>query len=497
VAEPEEPTSEEPATPAPESEASKDEPPESVSEPELSELFPACDPGTIDDNGDGYGWQDYQSCLIVQVPEVELPATESSAADIEPASPSVAATPTNTPAPVAEEAPVVTTDESEAVTPAEAVVSEVVEQTDSVDETVVDNPDTAPSVPAIVDVPAVEEEPQVAVALTPAVTEMPVEEMPPEEMPPEEMPTQEPVSITEPNTNEPVATEPVVAEPVAVEPVVTEPAITEPEVIEPVRIDNSLQPGDITDLIILTGQSNATATETAYDALLDAGHERVFAFGDDLQWREADLQQNWDAHFPGNYSQGNPDRDPYNNLVFQVGKAIANKSDRVVGIIMITAPGEGISHWDYDSEFYNRVRSRAISALNALPNKPSLDAMIWMQGETDWLYEGTADPGATGFSSTTSDFYKNYYPNKLSQLISNLRSEWWFGANGKFICGETKNASLNPHLMALNDDGDSKTACAQAADLPTRLSDPYHNHYSSEGLRTLGARIADIYLAED
>ena len=123
--------------------------------------------------------------------------------------------------------------------------------------------------------------------------------------------------------------------------------------------------------------------------------------------------------------------------------------------------------------------------------------MIWMQGETDWLAEGSADGGATGFVSTDSDFYRNYYPNKLRQLISNLRSEVWFGHSAQFICGETKRAQLNPHLMALNDDGDNRTSCAAASDLPTRASDEFNIHFSSEGLRTLGSRMAELYLSTD
>jgi len=253
-------------------EVSTDEQPDSAREPTLAELFPACDPGANDDDGDGFGWP------VVESPEV----------DVVQASQPVSTPTTNIEVPISEESMVATIEETEVLVPDEAVAQEeAVEQPDSAEvvETVVDNPD-------------------------------------------------EPMVV-----NEPVV-------------------VTEPVVVEPVQSDNTLQPGDITDLIILTGQTNATATETAYDSLLDAGHERVFAFGDDLQWREADLRQNWDNHFPGNHSVENPDRDPYNNLVFQVGKAIANKSDRVVGIIMLTAPGEGISHWDYGSAFYDLMRAR-------------------------------------------------------------------------------------------------------------------------------------------
>ncbi len=250
----------------------------------------------------------------------------------------------------------------------------------------------------------------------------------------------------------------------------------------------------ITDLIFVTGQSNAAGLQTAYDAELDAVDQKVFAFTDE-GWQVADLHQFWDEGIPGNFSQQLTDRDPYNNVLFQVGKSISAKTDRVVGLVLLTAPGEGISHWDYNSEFFTRMRNHALAALNSLPNKSTFDSVIWLQGETDWLFEGTADTGATGFSAIDSDFYRNYYPNKLVQLVSNFRSEGWFGPDGRFICAETKKAGLNPHLMALNFDADSKTGCAAAADLPIRDTDPYGNHFSAEGLRTLGSRIADIYLS--
>ena len=49
--------------------------------------------------------------------------------------------------------------------------------------------------------------------------------------------------------------------------------------------------------------------------------------------------------------------------------------------------------------------------------------------------------------------------------------------------------------MALNNDGDDLTSCAQGSDLPSRDSDPFGNHYSADSLRTLGDRIAALYLS--
>ncbi len=260
--------------------------------------------------------------------------------------------------------------------------------------------------------------------------------------------------------------------------------------------DSAPVPADITDLFFITGQSNAAGLETSYDATVDIADSHVFAYTDN-GWQVADLHQNWELSVPGNFSGTNPERMPYNHIGFQLTKAISEKSDRVVGLVVLTAPGEGISHWDYNSEFFTEIRQKATLALNALPHKSEFDAMIWMQGETDWLFEGTADPGATGFIDQTSEEYKNYYPNKLFQLMSNLRGESWFRFDGRFVCAETKKASLNGHLMALNSDDDPYSGCAAASDLPTRMTDPYGNHFSAESFRTLGKRLADVYLSMD
>ena len=250
----------------------------------------------------------------------------------------------------------------------------------------------------------------------------------------------------------------------------------------------------ITDLLFLTGQSNAASLVTRYDADLDAPDQRVFAYTE-TGWQVADLHQFWDKGIPGNFSVDDPKRDPYNNIIFQVGKALAKTANRTVGIVMLTAPGEGISHWDYNGPFYTRMRERAIAALNEVPHKASFDAVVWMQGETDWLLHGTADPDIPDFESYQSDAYLHYYPRKLRGLIEAMRSDPWFGSNAQFICAETVKAKLNPHLMALNNDDDALTGCAVASDLAARENDPNGNHFSAESLRVLGQRIADIYLA--
>ena len=226
---------------------------------------------------------------------------------------------------------------------------------------------------------------------------------------------------------------------------------------------------EITDLILVTGQSNALGADTTFDATLDTPNNRVYAFTDQ-GWQIADLHQVWDLNW---HPRNHPDTDPSNNFGFHFGKKVAERRpQKVVGFILVTAPGQGISHWDYESEFYLKIRNKVTDAINQLPNKASIDGILWHQGETDW---------------TANDYYRN----KLHNLINNFRSESWFGTDKPFICGETVEAPVNEILMALNDDGDRYTGCVAAQDLSTILDDL---HFSAEGLRILGTRYATKYL---
>lgn len=260
--------------------------------------------------------------------------------------------------------------------------------------------------------------------------------------------------------------------------------------------DNEYRLEDVTEVIVITGQSNALGSQTEFDETLDAPHERVFAYTDD-GWQIADLHLVWDdnAH-PGNNSLNNPSRRPYNNLAFQFAKSVAIKSpNRVPAFIVDADPGKGIANWDYNSSFYRKLTSKIKKALNEMPHKSSVDAILWHQGENDWLYEGTSDPGATGFTSKGSNEYKNYYAIKLNSLINNFRNEPWARSDTPFICGETRRATgVNRRLMALNSDADPLTACVPATDLPARVDDSAGSHFSGAGLRTLGQRYADKYL---
>jgi len=253
---------------------------------------------------------------------------------------------------------------------------------------------------------------------------------------------------------------------------------------------------DVTEVIVITGQSNVLGSLTEFDEILDAPHSRVFAYTDE-GWQIADLHLVWDdKEHPGNYSLSDSSRRPYNNLAFQFAKSVAVSSPaRVVAFIVDADPGKGIANWDYNSSFYRKLNNKIIVALDAMPHLSSVDAILWHQGENDWLYEGTSDTGATGFTSKDSNEYKNYYAIKLQSLINSFRNEPWAQSDTPFICGETRKATgVNRRLMALNSDADSLTGCVPATDLPSRSDDPDGSHFSGAGLRTLGQRYAEMYL---
>lgn len=229
---------------------------------------------------------------------------------------------------------------------------------------------------------------------------------------------------------------------------------------------------NITDVVLVTGQSNALGAETIpydpYDPALDSPVKRVYAYSQN-GWGIAGLQQIWDR---GWYPRSDIGGEPANNFAFHFGKTLVRRNaDTVVGIIMVTAPGAGISHWDSDGDFFARIDSRVRAALNALPGNPKVSGVLWHQGETDYY-------------STDS------YGSQLRTVIGNFRSQSWLANGAVFICGETLNSPVNERLMALNADGEAATGCVVASDLQSVGDDI---HFDARSLRTLGKRYADKY----
>jgi len=158
----------------------------------------------------------------------------------------------------------------------------------------------------------------------------------------------------------------------------------------------------------------------------------------------------------------------------------------VVGFVLVSAPGEGISHWAPGANGLVRVQQKTLDAINALPHKSAIDGVLWHQGETDWLLEGTSDPDVSQPAAT------NYYPQSLAALLENLRLKSWYDASKPFICGTTINAEgVNTHLNNLNNDGDDNTACVDGAGLDAVT--PGGSHFTAESLRIIGRRYAEAY----
>lgn len=280
-------------------------------------------------------------------------------------------------------------------------------------------------------------------------------------------------------------------------------------------------PDNITDVILATGQSNLIGPDTTVAATLDnfgkvvefrrpdKPHPYVFAWTVDpdnnnagLGWQIADLTQSWHDTNPG---VGGIAR---NNFAFHFAKQVADRSStcRIIGIVMVAEGGRGISHWDYDEPGWNQVERHVGEALNAI-GKSSLDGILWHQGESDWIVDGTCYPGDVCVNDAP-DFYAQKLFDKIadpdisnpygdSALINRLRRQSWFGENKPFIAAETLQAPVNVHLNKLNDDQDYWTATVRgdtASGLGINVTDPFRNHYSAAGLRELGSRYATEYI---
>lgn len=282
----------------------------------------------------------------------------------------------------------------------------------------------------------------------------------------------------------------------------------------------SYNPSDITDIILVTGQSNVTGADTNVAADLDPygritrfhqpdkSHQRVFAWTVDSHdnnngtgWKVAALNQSWHDSAPGVGGIGR------NNFAFHFAKQVAESPGcRVVGFIMVSEGGRGISHWDNGAVGWTEVNRHVTEALSAI-GRSSIDGVLWHQGESDWIVDGTCFTG-----STCRDNLPDYYAQKLyskianpnianpvgrQSLIDRLRRTSWFSNNKPFIAAETIKAPVNVHLNKLNSDNDKWTACVRGdakSGLGIRKNDPHKNHYSAEGLRAIGARYAVTYL---
>jgi len=244
----------------------------------------------------------------------------------------------------------------------------------------------------------------------------------------------------------------------------------QPEVSQSTPIPSSPPTlSDVTDLILVTGQSNTLGAGTEFDASLDTPNNAVFAFTNN-GWKVADLHQVWDGRW---YPRSQPGTDPSNNFALHFGKHVVERdATRVVAFVLMSAPGQAIGHWQSDQQYFSEIRNTVTRAINELPNKVSVDGILWHQGESDGVVN-------------------DYYSEALYDLIEDFRSEPWFGYERPFICGETAQSPVNHQLRRLNHDNNPWTACVAAEGLSTVRDDA---HFSAESLRTIGRRYGDAYL---
>lgn len=284
----------------------------------------------------------------------------------------------------------------------------------------------------------------------------------------------------------------------------------------------SFDPEDITDLILATGQSNLIGPNTEVAATYDRfgnvvqfqepdlPHPRVFAWTVDpvnnnagLGWKIAKLTQSWHDSNPGRGGIAD------NNFAFHFAKQVAKlaKGCRIVGIVMVSEGGKGIAHWDTGAEGWNQVQRHLGEAMSAI-GRNSIDGILWHQGESDWIEDGSCFPGDTCVNGTPDYYAQKLYsaiadpaignPYGGSALINRLRRESWFSGSTPFIAAETMKAPVNVHLRKLNTDNDKWTACIRgdaASGLEHNPNDPHKNHYSGEALRQIGRRYAREYMA--
>lgn len=142
----------------------------------------------------------------------------------------------------------------------------------------------------------------------------------------------------------------------------------------------------VTDVVLMMGQSNALGENTLVDIQgVDAPSNNIVVWTQSNGWQIADLctqiwQKGW---FPwrGGVCSNHP--------AFQIAKGII-KSDptRKVAIIPTGVAGKPISWWDTNGVAYAQAKLHVETALASLPEKNEVNLVAWSQGEAD---NGTED----------------------------------------------------------------------------------------------------------
>lgn len=196
-------------------------------------------------------------------------------------------------------------------------------------------------------------------------------------------------------------------------------------------------PRDITDLILVTGQSNVTGAETKVSGTLgqwgrviefsepDNPHPRVFAWTVDPRngnagtgWKVATLTQSWHDSSPG---VGGIAR---NSFAFHFAKEVVRQDDcRVVGLIVVSEGGKGISHWDTNAPGWNEVVIQVNEALSAL-GRTSIDGI--RESQTGSLTAHVTKLSAVRIIKMIT-MPRNYIvelQTRLYQTLSEIKHSW-------------------------------------------------------------------------
>jgi len=227
-------------------------------------------------------------------------------------------------------------------------------------------------------------------------------------------------------------------------------------------------PTDVTDVILMMGQSNALGENTQVDLNQDSVDSRVIVWTQFNGWQIGNLcTQKWQkAWFPwrGGLCSNHP--------AFQIAKHIVElDGSRKVAVIPTGSAGKPIRWWDANGIADALVNATVQTALGSL-GKSQVDLIAWSQGEADHGNESA-------------------WKLKLDDLISRLRQRPWFDASqGQFIAQETKWSSVNSKVRELGTDGDPLTDWVQASDQPTKDG----VHWSAAALRVISERFANEYI---
>jgi len=142
----------------------------------------------------------------------------------------------------------------------------------------------------------------------------------------------------------------------------------------------------VTDVVLMMGQSNALGENTLVDIQgVDAPRDNIVVWTQSNGWQVADLctqiwQKGW---FPwrGGVCSNHP--------AFQIAKGIINSDPtRKVAIIPTGIAGKPISWWDNNGVAYAQAKLHVETALASLPEKNEVSLVAWSQGESD---NGTED----------------------------------------------------------------------------------------------------------